>query len=136
MYWISEPFLYVGYALLAGMSLFALVPNTMKPRINYPAWLGPAASAIVAASAFIPILQIIMFFKEDIGFYQSFKAVMFNFKEGERYAWIVALSLLAAVLSVLVRRRLRRLSAGCFHSLFWELPRPCLHLTTQLPYSE
>lgn len=105
MYWISEPFLYVGYSLLAGMSVFALVPNTLKPKIKYPSWLGPAASAVVAISAFIPILQIIMFFKEDIGFYQSFKAVMFNFKEGERYAWIVALSLLAAALSVLVRRR-------------------------------
>lgn len=105
MYWISEPLLYLGYAVLAGITLLTLVPGTKKPPIKYPVWLGPAAAVIVALSAFIPILQIIMFFKEDVGLSQSFKAVMFSFKEGERYAWVAVLSILMGALTVIVNRR-------------------------------
>ena len=105
MYWISEPLLYLGYAVLAGITLLTLVPGTKKPLVKFPVWLGPAAAVIVALCAFIPILQIIMFFKEDVGLSQSFKAVMFSFKEGERYAWVAVLSILMAVLTVIVNRR-------------------------------
>lgn len=105
MYWISEPLLYLGYAILAGITVLAFVPDTKKPIIKFPIWLGPAAAIIVAICAFIPIFQIIMFFKDDVGFAQSFKAVMFSFREGERYAWVAVLSLLMAVLTVITHRR-------------------------------
>lgn len=105
MYWISEPFLYLGYAILAGITVLAFVSETKKPLIKFPIWLGPAAAVVVALCAYIPILQIIMFFKDDVGFAQSFKAVMFSFQEGERYAWVATLSLLIAVLSVIIHRR-------------------------------
>lgn len=105
MYWISEPFLYLGYSLLAGITVLSFIPESKKPVIKFPVWLGPVSAIMIALCAFIPILQIIMFFKEDVGFAQSFKAVMFSFKEGERYAWIAVLSFLMAVLTVIVHRR-------------------------------
>ncbi|WP_054957857.1 copper resistance D family protein [Paenibacillus dakarensis] len=105
MYWISEPFLYLGFAILAGITVLSLAPESKKPVIKFPVWLGPAAAVIVALCAFIPILQIILFFKEDVGLSQSFKAVMFSFKEGERYASTAALSFLMAVLTVFIHRR-------------------------------
>lgn len=105
MYWISEPLLYLGYAILAGITVLAFVPDSKKPIIKFPIWLGPAAAVIVALCAFIPIFQIIMFFKDDVGFAQSFKAVMFSFSEGEKYAWVAVLSLLMAVVTVIHHRR-------------------------------
>ncbi|MGM1044606.1 MAG: copper resistance D family protein [Bacillota bacterium] len=105
MYWISEPLLYLGYSLLAGITVLSFIPESKKPEIKFPVWLGPVAALSVALCAFIPILQIIMFFKDDVGFSQSFEAVMFSFREGERYAWIAGLSILMAVLTVIVHRR-------------------------------
>lgn len=103
-YWITEPLLYFAYALLAGLTVMALIPRSRTPGVSVPVWLGPAASITVAACSFIPLLKIIMFFKDDIGFWQSFKSIMFKFSEGEHYAWILVLSIVMAVLTVTVRR--------------------------------
>ncbi|MFI2855837.1 copper resistance D family protein [Paenibacillus sp. JSM ZJ436] len=99
MYWLSEPILYLGYSVLAGIAVLSLVPSSQKPKLSLPSWLGPAAAGVVMIGSFIPVLQIIMFFKDDIGLYASFEAVMFSFSEGERYTWILILSLLMAVTS-------------------------------------
>lgn len=104
-YWLSEPFLYLAYALLAGISVLYLVPESKKPSISVPAWLGPLAAVIIIVSGFMPLLKIIMFFKEDIGFWQSFQSIMFKFSEGERYAWILVISILLAALTIIVRRK-------------------------------
>lgn len=104
-YWLSEPFLYLAYAILAGITVLSLVPKAYKPDISVPAWLGPAAGAAIIVFGFVPLLQIIMFFKDDIGFWQSFNSIMFKFSEGERFAWILVLSILLAVLTLIVRRK-------------------------------
>lgn len=114
-YWLSEPFLYLAYAILAGITVLSLVPKAYKPDISVPAWLGPAAGAAIILFGFVPLLQIIMFFKDDIGFWQSFNSIMFKFSEGERYAWILVLSILLAVLTLIVRRK-------PFSPLRWLMP--------------
>ena len=45
-YWLSEPFLYVAYAILAGITVLSLVPKAYKPDISVPAWLGPVAAGL------------------------------------------------------------------------------------------
>ncbi|GAB6930234.1 hypothetical protein JCM10914A_42170 [Paenibacillus sp. JCM 10914] len=104
-YWLTEPFLYLAYAVLAGIAVLSLVPQRYKPELSIPGWLGPVSAAVVAICGFIPLLQLIMFFKDDIGFWSSFNSIMFKFSEGERYAWILVLSILLAALTVVVRRR-------------------------------
>ncbi|MEX3619858.1 copper resistance D family protein [Paenibacillus glucanolyticus] len=103
-YWLSEPFLYLAYAVLAGITVLSLVPKAYKPEISLPAWLGPVSAVAIMVCGFVPLLQIMMFFKDDIGFWQSFNSIMFKFSEGERYAWILVLSILLAVLTIIVRR--------------------------------
>ncbi|MGE7824213.1 copper resistance D family protein [Paenibacillus sp. NPDC093718] len=104
-YWLSEPFLYVAYAILAGITVLSLVPKAYKPDISVPAWLGPVAAGAIIVFGFVPLLQIMMFFKDDIGFWKSFNSIMFKFSEGERYAWILVLSILLAILTMIVRRK-------------------------------
>ncbi|NMO95887.1 copper resistance D family protein [Paenibacillus lemnae] len=105
MYWISEPFLYLGYATLAGLSVLSLLPKHRRPEITLPLWIGPLAALLIIIGGFIPLLQIILFFKNDLGLYASFEFVMFSFDEGKRYIWMVMLALLMAVISRIVIRK-------------------------------
>lgn len=106
-YWLSEPLLYLGYAILAGMTVLAIVPSRYKPRLSIPGWLGPLAAAAVAICGFIPLLRIMMFFRTDLGFWNAFHSIMFKFREGEQYAWLLVLSILMAVLTWIVIRNPR-----------------------------
>lgn len=124
-YWLSEPFLYLAYAVLAGITLLVLVPESKKPAITFPVWLGPLAAVVLIISAFIPLLKIIIFFKDDIGFWQSFNTIMFKFSEGERYGWILVLSILLASLADIVRRK-----PGSV--LRWLMPIPLLGIAVAM----
>lgn len=109
-YWLSEPFLYLGYAILAAISVLAIVPDRYKPRLAVPAWLGPLAALAVAVGGFIPLLRIVMFFKSDLGFWKAFNSIMFQFREGEQYAWLLVLAILMAVLAWIVQRNPRTIT--------------------------
>ncbi|MGG1876555.1 CopD family protein [Paenibacillus cisolokensis] len=109
-YWLSEPFLYLGYAILAAISVLAIVPDRYKPRLAVPAWLGPLAALAVAVGGFIPLLRIVMFFKSDLGFWKAFNSIMFQFREGEQYAWLLVLVILMAVLAWIVQRNPRTIT--------------------------
>ena len=74
-----------------------------------------------------------MFFKDDIGFWKSFNSIMFKFSEGERYAWILVLSILLAILTMLVRRKPGSVLRWLMPLPCWALRWPCPRLITRIP---
>ncbi|AZV43061.1 copper resistance D family protein [Peribacillus asahii] len=83
---ISEPLLYICFSLLIGSFLLQIVPSSYRPDFNVPKGVLMAATAGIAIFSFIPVLQIILYLYQDIGFSQTFKSVLFTFEVGK--AWI------------------------------------------------
>ncbi|CAM2778717.1 CopD family protein [Paenibacillus sediminis] len=97
-YWLGEPFLYLCFALLTGIAILNMIPNAYKPTLSIPRGVGFISAVGVVIFSFLPVLRIILFFREDIGFWASFNSVMFSFREGKAYLWTAALSLGSALI--------------------------------------
>lgn len=93
-YWLAEPPLYLCFAIITGwLLLVRFVPSIAIPRKVL------LLSAIgISVLAFFPVLRIVMFFAEDIGFGLTFRNVMMQFTEGKAYLW----TLLFGVLLILI----------------------------------
>ncbi|MFE4706873.1 copper resistance D family protein [Peribacillus simplex] len=83
---ISEPLLYLCFSLLIGSFTLRLVPSAYRPDINVPKGVLMTATAGIAIFSFIPVLQLIFFLQQGIGFGQTFQSVLFTFEVGK--AWI------------------------------------------------
>ncbi|MBT2669157.1 CopD family protein [Bacillus sp. ISL-4] len=83
---ISEPLLYLCFSLLLGRFILRLVPSTYRPDFNVPKGVLMLATAGIAIFSFIPVLQVILYLYQDIGFKQTLKSVLFTFEVGK--AWI------------------------------------------------
>ena len=83
---ISEPLLYICFSVIIGSFLLRIVPTTSRPDFNIPKGVLMAATAGIAIFSFVPVLQIILYLYQDIGFSQTFKSVLFTFEVGK--AWI------------------------------------------------
>jgi len=97
-YWAAEPFLYLCFAIVSGHVLFSLVPGDYRPVAQLSPKLVAAAAAGIGIFSFFPILRIVSFFAEDIGWRLTFQRVMFDFTEGKAYLFTLMLSLLLAAL--------------------------------------
>jgi putative copper export protein len=83
---ISEPLLYLCFSIIIGSFLLRIVPSTYRPDIKVPKGTLMAATAGIAIFSFVPVLQLILYLYQDIGFAQTFKSVLFTFEVGK--AWI------------------------------------------------
>ncbi|MFS0671495.1 CopD family protein [Peribacillus frigoritolerans] len=83
---ISEPLLYLCFSLLMGSFILQLVPSAYRPDINVPKGVLMLATAGIGIFSFIPVLQVILYLYQDIGFEQTLKSVLFTFEVGK--AWI------------------------------------------------
>ncbi|USK72304.1 copper resistance D family protein [Peribacillus asahii] len=83
---VSEPLLYLCFSLLIGSFLLRIVPSSYRPDFNVPKGILMAATAGIAIFSLIPVLQVILYLYQDIGFAQTFKLVLFTFEMGK--AWI------------------------------------------------
>ncbi len=83
---ISEPLLYLCFSLLMGSFILQLVPSAYRPDINVPKGFLMIATAGIGIFSFIPVLQVILYLYQDIGFEQTLKSVLFTFEVGK--AWI------------------------------------------------
>ena len=83
---ISETLLYLCFSIIIGSFLLSIVPSIYRPGFNVPKGVLMAATAGIAIFSFVPVLQIILYLYQDIGFVQTFKSVLFTFEVGK--AWI------------------------------------------------
>ncbi|MDQ8738399.1 hypothetical protein [Paenibacillus sp. LHD-38] len=95
-YWAAEPFLYLCFGIVSGYVLLSLVPENYRP-VNQ---LSHKVVAVVALGigffSFFPILRIVSFFAEDIGWSLTFRKVLLDFTEGRAFLFTLTLSILLA----------------------------------------
>ena len=83
---ISEPLLYLCFSIIVGSFLLSIVPRTYRPEFRVPKGVRMAATAGIALFSFVPVLQLILYLYQDIGFVETLKSVLFTFEVGK--AWI------------------------------------------------
>lgn len=83
---ISEPLLYLCFSILMGSFILRIVPSSHRPDFNVKKRILMAATAGIAMLSFIPVLQVIFYLYQDIGFAETFIMVLFTFEVGK--SWI------------------------------------------------
>ncbi|MED3645137.1 CopD family protein [Caldifermentibacillus hisashii] len=83
---ISEPLLYLCFSILMGSFILRIVPSSHRPDFNVKKRILMAATAGIAMLSFIPVLQVIFYLYQDIGFAKTFIMVLFTFEVGK--SWI------------------------------------------------
>lgn len=89
---ISEPLLYLCFSLLIGSFILQLVTSTYRPDFNVPKGVLMLATAGIGIFSFIPVLQVILYLYQDIGFEQTLKSVLFTFEVGKSWIFTYLLS--------------------------------------------
>lgn len=103
-YWLAEPMLYICFAIVSGYIVFLLVPETYRPvnplskRVAYMASIG------IGLFSFFPVLRIVSFFAEDIGWGLTFQQVLFQFTEGRVYLFTLLISVVLILLIIMFER--------------------------------
>lgn len=98
IYWIGEPFLYLSFAFVTGWLVMIGAKET-QTLARVPHSLVITALIGIAIFSFLPVLRIILFFANDMGFQLTFESVMFTFTEGKAYWWtLLFVSLLVIVI--------------------------------------
>lgn len=98
MYWLGEPFLYLSVAFVVGwLVMVGAKESEALARIPMPLII--AALLGITVFAFLPVLRIIMFFADDLGFGLIFESVMFSFTEGKAY-WLTVLFISLLILTI------------------------------------
>lgn len=98
--YVSEALLYLCFAVLTGGLISHLLSTRLMPGVEIPHWLLPSAVLGIAFFSLFPIIRIVLYFYEDIGFWITVQSVMTSFTEGQAYLLTLFLSfLLVAMLS-------------------------------------
>jgi putative copper resistance protein D len=103
-YWMAEPFLYVCFAIVSGYVLLSLVPDAYRPVTRLSHKAAAIAALGIGLFSFFPILRIVSFFAEDIGWGLTFRKVLLDFTEGRAYIFTLILSLILAGMIILAGR--------------------------------
>lgn len=95
-YWAAEPFLYLCFAIVSGYVLLSLVPESYRPVSQLSHKVVAVAALGIGLFSFFPILRIVSFFAEDIGWGLTFQNVILDFTEGRAFLFTLTLSLILA----------------------------------------
>jgi putative copper export protein len=83
---VSEALLYSCFSLLLGSFIINLIPKTAKPEIRIPKSVLLGAAIGIAIFSFLPVLKIVLYLYEDLGFGYTLRTVLTNFDVGK--TWI------------------------------------------------
>ncbi|WP_214629652.1 copper resistance D family protein [Paenibacillus agaridevorans] len=103
-YWLTEPMLYLCFAIVSGYVLLNVVPAPYRPVTLISGKLVAFAALGIGLFSFFPILRIVSFFSDDIGWGLTFTNVMSEFAEGKTYWLTLIVSLLLAARIYTARR--------------------------------
>lgn len=98
MVFLSESILYLCFALLIGGLISNIISPNLQPNIELPKWLFPVTVAGIAVLSYIPVWRIISYFASDLGFWLTFRSVVFTFEEGKAFLFTIALSIILMVI--------------------------------------
>lgn len=89
---ISEALLYLCFALLMGSFLTSLIPKTHRPDIIVPKGIVMMAIGGIGIFSFVPVLQLLLFLYEGLGFSQILQSILFTFEVGKAWVFTFVLS--------------------------------------------
>ncbi|KAA9028453.1 copper resistance D family protein [Niallia endozanthoxylica] len=93
---LTQALLYLSFAIVVGTFILSLVSSNFKPDISVPKWVLLSAIGGIGLFSFFPVLQLILYVKQNIGLsFSLLQSVLFTFEVGK--AWVVTY-LLATVL--------------------------------------
>ncbi|MFC3885785.1 copper resistance D family protein [Bacillus songklensis] len=92
---VSETLLYFFFSMLIGYFILETRPATRRPIVSVPPGLLYLAVIALPVLSFFPVLRIVLFLKEQIGFWKTMDSVLWTFEAGQ--AWLVT-----AVLSLVL----------------------------------
>lgn len=98
---ISQIFLYLALSIITGAFIFGVVPNPKQPAVHVPKPLLFLSIAAIPILSFFPLLQVILLFYEDTGFWQIFQSVLFSFEIGQSWLITLGVSILLFLMMVL-----------------------------------
>ncbi|MEF3309421.1 CopD family protein [Paenibacillus sp. GYB004] len=92
--WVAEALVYLCFTCLLGGLLVSGISSRRRPDVDVPKWIMIVSVLGIAILSFVPLWRIILFFAEDLGFWLTFKSVVFTFEEGKAYLLTVVLSIM------------------------------------------
>ncbi len=89
MIYISEALLYISFAILTGVLLLRLVPETARPSVVVPHWLLLVAAVLIPLTSYMPIHQLIMTVRADLdmSYAAMAKEIILTFQIGKAWLW-------------------------------------------------
>lgn len=118
MYVVSETILYICFALLVGGSLLNLIPESKKPSISIHNYAIVGATVGILIFSFVQIIQLIIFFRVNLGYEIGFvtSKVITDYKIGN--AWVLTLFIAIALLYLHQLGSTSRLYTFKWHGIF------------------
>lgn len=83
---VSETVLYLSFSILVGAMILQLVPENYKPTIEIPRAVYFLSIMGIIFASIGPLVQVIIYFIEALGFWQTLKSVLYDFEVGK--AWM------------------------------------------------
>jgi len=91
--YISESLLYLCFSLLLGAFIIQFVPDRLKPEIQISKRLIQLSVLGVVFFSVAPVMRVILFLYEDIGFELTMENVLLGFEVGKAWNVTVILSI-------------------------------------------
>lgn len=91
--YISESLLYLCFSLLMGAFIIQFIPERMKPTIHIPKRLIQLSVLGIVFFSVAPVIRIILFLYEDIGFITTVENVLGGFEVGKAWNFTVILAI-------------------------------------------
>lgn len=83
---VSETVLYLSFSILVGSMIFQLVPESYKSTVEIPRAVYFLSILGIIFASIGPLVQVIFYFIEALGFWQTLKSVLYDFEVGK--AWM------------------------------------------------
>nr|WP_263327489.1 CopD family protein [Neobacillus sp. Marseille-Q6967] len=77
---------YVAFSLLAGYVALQFVPESKKPKIVLAQKFLLLCTLFIIVFTFVPVIQVILFFRGNVGFAEAATTVLFSFQVG--HVWL------------------------------------------------
>lgn len=90
---ITETLLYFCFSILLGSLLLIVIPEEKRPVIQVPKAVILGAIMGIACLSFAPVLRIVLYLYEGIGFGLTLKSVLFTFGIGQAWIFTVLVSI-------------------------------------------
>jgi putative copper export protein len=90
---VSEIMLYISISLLMGYFILQMIPLEKKPEMTFSRAFLLALIVGIPIFSFLPIVRLIVFLSNDVGFLNTLQSVLFHFEVGKAWLYTICLSI-------------------------------------------